>query len=151
MKHCGCSNQGADIEEQTNGTPRRLGGTELEKINAVTQRIIGSAIEVHRVLGPGLLESIYDAAMCIELDDRGLNYARQVRIPAFYKGRALGNYMVDFIVEDLVVVEIKSVTVMLPVYEAQLLTYMRLAAKRVGLLMNFKSHLMKDGIDRFVL
>jgi GxxExxY protein len=131
-------------------TPRRLGGTELEKINAVTERIIGSAIEVHSILGPGLLED-YDTALCIEFDERGIKYARQVRIPAYYKGRSLGNYLVDFIVEDLVVVEIKSVAIMLPVYEAQTLTYMRLAAKRVGLLMNFKSRLMKHGIDRLVL
>ena len=131
-------------------TPQRLGGTELKTINLVTERIIGSAIEVHRVLGPGLIESMYDAALCIELDDRGLRYARQVRIPAFYKGRSLGNYFVDFIVEDLVVVEIKSVANLLPVYEAQVLTYLRLAAKRVGLLMNFNSRLMKSGIQRFV-
>jgi GxxExxY protein len=132
-------------------TPRRLGGSELERINAVTERIIGCAIEVHRILGPGLLESIYDTALCIELDDRGLKYSRQVRIPAYYKGRSLGHYLVDFIVEDLVVVEIKSVAKILPVYGAQLLTYMRLAAKRVGLLMNFNSRLMKEGIDRFAL
>ena len=75
-------------------TPRRLGGTELEKINAVTERIIGSAIEVHSILGPGLLED-YDTALCIEFDERGIKYARQVRIPA-YKGRSLGNYLVDF-------------------------------------------------------
>ena len=132
-------------------TPQRLRGTELETINAVTQRIIGSAIEVHRILGPGLLESMYDTALCIELDDHGLKYARQVRIPAYYKGRSLGVYLVDFIVEDVVVVEIKSVANLLPVYEAQLLTYMRLAAKRVGLLMNFNSRLLKDGIQRRVL
>jgi GxxExxY protein len=132
-------------------TPRRLGGTELEQINAVTSRIIGAAIEVHRILGPGLLESMYDAALCIELSDRRLKYACQVRIPAFYKGRSLGNYFVDFIVEDLVVVELKSVANLLPVYEAQLLTYMRLAAKRAGLPMNFNSRLLKDGIQRRVL
>jgi GxxExxY protein len=131
--------------------PPRLGGTELKTIDLLTERIIGSAIEVHRILGPGLLESMYDAALCIELSDRGLKYARQVRIPAFYKGRSLGNYFVDFIVADLVVVEIKSVATLLPVYEAQMLTYMRLAAKRVGLLMNFNSRLLKDGIQRLVL
>ena len=123
----------------------------MEQINGVTERIIGSAIEVHRILGPGLLESIYDAALCIELDERAIKYARQVRIPALYKGRSLGHYLVDFIVEDLVVVEIKSVANLLPVYEAQLLTYMRLAAKRLGLLMNFNSRLLKDGIQRRVL
>src|SRR5207249_4657606 len=104
----------------------------------------------HRILGPGLLESIYDTALCVELDDRGVKYARQVRIPALYKGRSLGHYLIDFIVEDVAVVEIKSVANVLPVYGAQLLTYMRLAAKRVGLLMNFNSRLMKEGIQRFV-
>lgn len=132
-------------------TPPRLGGTELEKIDAVTSRIISCAIEVHRILGPGLLESMYDAALCIELDDRGLRHARQVRVPAYYKGRSLGNYVVDFIIEDMVVVEIKSVANVLPIYEAQILTYLRLTEKRVGLLMNFNSRLMKDGIHRFAL
>lgn len=131
--------------------PQRLEGTELERINALTERIIGAAIEVHRVLGPGLLESMYETAMCIELDDRGVKYSHQVSIPAYYKGRLLGDYRVDFIVENLAVVEIKSVTIVLPVFKAQLLTYMRLTAKRVGLIMNFNSRLMKEGIDRLVL
>jgi GxxExxY protein len=131
--------------------PQRLRGSELETINAVTKRIIGAAIEVHRVLGPGLLESIYDTALCIELETRGIKYMRQVHIPAFYKGRSLGDYIVDFIVEDLVVVEIKSVVNVLPIYEAQLMTYLRLTAKRLGLLMNFNSSLMKEGIHRVVL
>lgn len=131
--------------------PQRLEGTELERINALTERIIGAAIEVHRVLGPGLLESMYETAMCIELDDRGVKYSHQVSIPAYYKGRLLGDYRVDFIVENLAVVEIKSVTIVLPVFKAQLLTYMRLTAKRVGLIMNFNSRSMKEGIDRLVL
>jgi GxxExxY protein len=131
------------------GTPPRLRDTELEKIDRVTSRIIACAIEVHATLGPGLLESMYDAALCIELSDRRLQYARQVCVPAHYKGRSLGNYFVDFIVEDMVVVEIKSVATMLPIYEGQILTYLRLTAKRVGLLMNFNSRLMKHGIRRF--
>ena len=129
-------------------TPPRLRGTELEQINAVTERIIGAAIEVHHILGAGLLESMYDRALCIELADRGITYARQARIPAFYKGRSLGNYFVDFIVEDLVVVEIKSVERPVPLFEAQILDYMRISKKRIGLLMNFNSRLMKDGIQR---
>ena len=131
--------------------PQRLGGTELETLNVVTDRIIGSAIEVHRILGPGLLESIYDTALCIELDDRGVKYARQVRIPALYKGRSLGHYLIDFIVEDVAVVEIKSVERMNPVFETQLLTYLRLAKKRVGLLINFNSSLLKNGIKRMIV
>ncbi len=133
------------------GPPPRLRGTEFETIDAITSRIIACAIEVHRVLGPGLLEAMYDAALRIELSDRWLHYARQIRVPAQYKGRSLGHYCVDLIVEELVVVEIKSVVTLLPIYEAQVLTYLRLTGKRVGLLMNFNSRLMKHGIRRFVL
>jgi GxxExxY protein len=131
--------------------PRSHGDTELEQINIVTERVIGAAIEVHRVLGPGLLEGIYETALCIELDERGIKYARQVQIPAHYKARSLGKYDVDLIVEDLVVVEVKSVAHVLPVFEAQLITYLRLAGKRVGLLVNFNTKLVKDGIVRRVL
>ena len=76
-------------------------------INPLTQRIIGCAIEVHRVRGPGLLESIYEEAICIEFDDLGLTYTRQKRLPVYYKGRSLGEYCMDLVVEDLVIVEIK--------------------------------------------
>ena len=128
--------------------PQSHGVTEIDPL---TQRIIGSAIEVHRVLGPGLLESIYEEAICIEFDDLGLTYTRQTRLPVYYKGRPLGEYRVDLVVEDLVLVAIKSVERFNPVFEAQLLTYMRLTKKRVGLLLNFNSRLMKDGITRRVL
>jgi GxxExxY protein len=133
--------------ETTTG-PQRHGDTE---INALTQRIIGCAIEVHRVLGSGLLEPVYETAMCIEMDAAGLAYARQVRLPAHYKGRLLGHYRIDLVVEDLVLVEIKSVERMNPLFEGQLLTYLRITNKRVGLLLNFNSRLMKDGITRLIL
>ena len=131
--------------------PQKLRGAELERVNAVTNRIIGAAIEVHRILGPGLLEALYDTALCIEFDERRYSYARQVRVPAIYKGCSLGHYVVDFVVDDLVVVEIKSVSTVLPIYQAQLLTYLRLMARPVGLLINFNSRLMKEGIRRVVL
>src|SRR5437899_3137734 len=99
--------------------PQRHRGTEVEDLSGLTSRIIGAAIEVHKALGPGLLESIYEAALCVELEERGISYARQVRVPAYYKGRPLGKYEVDLIVEDLVVVEIKSVSCLTPVFEAQ--------------------------------
>lgn len=124
---------------------------EIPQINLLTQRIIGCAIEVHRVLGPGLLEAIYESAICIEFDEADLQYARQVSLPAYYKGRLLGEYKVDLVVDDRVLVEIKSVERMNPVFEAQLLTYLRLTAKRVGLLLNFNSGLIKDGIKRMIL
>jgi GxxExxY protein len=131
--------------------PQRLEGSELERVNAVAARAIGAAIEVHRALGPGLVEDIYGAALAIELDDQHISYARRVQIPARYKGRRLGNYYADFIIEDLVILEIKSVTTVLPVFRAQLMTYMRLTGKRLGLMMNFKSPLLKDGIERVIL
>jgi len=131
--------------------PQRHRGTEFEHINNLTQRIIGAAIEVHRALGPGLLESLYETALCIELDERGIRYARQVSVPAHYKGRSLGDYTIDLIVEDLVVIEVKSVAHVLPVFEAQLITYLRLTRKRLGLLINFNTQLLKNGIIRRAL
>jgi GxxExxY protein len=125
--------------------------TEPEDLSELTGNIIRCAIEVHRVLGPGLLEAVYESALAIELDDAGLRYVRQKVFPAFYKGRRLGQYQMDFIVEDLVVVEIKSVEVSKPLFEAQLLTYLHVAEKRVGLLINFNSRLLKDGVTRRVL
>ena len=119
--------------------------------NVVTDRIIKCAIEVHKQLGPGLLESIYENAMAIEFDLEGLNYKQQFKIPAIYKGKQLGEYRLDLVIEDLVIVEIKSVERFDPVFEAQLLTYLKLTNKRVGLLINFNSRLVKDGIKRFIL
>lgn len=131
--------------------PQSHRDTELENINQVTARIIGCAIEVHRVLGPGLLESIYERAMGVELDEAQMEHKLQVCIPALYKGRLLGQYRVDLIVQDLVLVEIKSVERPLPVFESQLLTYMRILHKRVGLLINFNSRLVTEGITRLAL
>jgi GxxExxY protein len=131
--------------------PQRHRDTENQERDPLTRQIIGAAIEVHRVLGPGLLETIYEKALCIELDARALKYARQLEVPAYYKGRLLGNYYVDLLVEDLVVVEVKSVITVPPVFEAQLITYMRLTKKRRGLILNFHSPVLKDGITRRVL
>jgi GxxExxY protein len=131
--------------------PQRHGGTEFERINNLTERIIGAAIEVHRALGPGLLEGLYETALAIELDERRIKCARQVKVPASYKGRSLGDYVVDLIVEDLVVVEVKSIAHVLPVFEAQLISYLRLTGKRLGLLINFNTRLVKEGIIRRAL
>jgi GxxExxY protein len=130
--------------------PQRHEDTK-NKADTLTHSIIGAAIEVHRSLGPGLLESIYEEALCIELDVREIRYDRQLHVPATYKGRSLGDYKVDLIVEDLVIVEVKSVSTVLPVLQAQLLTYMRLTKKRVGLLINFNAPVVKEGITRRVL
>ncbi|HJQ70680.1 MAG TPA: GxxExxY protein [Blastocatellia bacterium] len=120
-------------------------------INKSTERIIGCAIEVHRQLGPGLLEGTYESALCIELESAQLKYKRQVIFPVIYKGKEIGEYRLDLLVEDAVVVEIKSVSRADPVFDAQVLTYLRVTGKKVGLLINFNARLLKAGIKRFVL
>jgi len=119
--------------------------------DSLTEKIIGCAIEVHRVLGPGLLESSYEAALAIEFQDAKLPFRRQVIIPVFYKARPIGDHRLDFLVENAVIVELKSVERFDPIFEAQILTYLRLSGKRRGLLINFNSRLLKDGVKRFVL
>ena len=122
-----------------------------EERDALTEKIIGCAIEVHRQIGPGLLESIYESALCIELELHGLKFRCQTIHPIVYKGRTIGEYRIDLIVENAVVLEIKSVERHNPIFEAQLLTYLKIASLRRGLLLNFNSRLLKDGIKRFVL
>ena len=120
-------------------------------IDKVTERIIGCAIEVHRVLGPGLFEMTYESALCVEFGLNGLSYVRQAAVPILYKERAVGDYRLDLLVEDQVVVEVKAVERFDQIFEAQVLTYLRGTGKRVGLLVNFNSRLLKDGVKRFVL
>ena len=118
----------------------------------LTKEIIGAAIEVHRNLGPGLLESAYEICMCHELNTRGIAFQRQVEIPVLYKGVSLDcGYKIDILVEDKVILELKAVEGILLVHEAQLLTYLRLSGKRVGFLMNFHVSRMTSGIVRKVL
>jgi GxxExxY protein len=119
--------------------------------NAITERIIKCAIAVHRELGPGLLENVYEEAMDIECTLDGLVVQRQLKIPVVYRGKTIGEYKPDMLVNDSVIVEIKSVERFDPVFEAQVLTYLKITSKRVGLLINFNSRLVKDGIKRFVL
>jgi GxxExxY protein len=126
-------------------------GLGLEKINALTEKIIGCAIQVHKHLGAGLLESIYENAMCLEFDAVGMRYERQVAIPVNYRGHVIGEHRLDLLVEDTVVVELKSVERIEPVFEAQVLTYLRISGKKVGLLINFNSRLLTQGIQRFIL
>jgi GxxExxY protein len=119
--------------------------------NEVTERIIGAAIEVHRTLGPGLLESIYMPCLQFELAARQLRWVSQHAVPIVYKGMTLGSaYRIDLIVEDLVVVELKSVERLLPVHQAQVLTYARLVNCPVGLLINFNSPKLVDGVKRLI-
>jgi len=119
--------------------------------DALTEKIIGCAIEVHRNLGPGLLESLYENALAIELEAAGIPFERQVAVPVLYKQRPIGEYRIDLVVEDRVIVEVKSVERHDPVFEAQILTYLKITGKRLGLLINFNGRLVKDGVKRFVL
>jgi GxxExxY protein len=117
-----------------------------------TEPIIGAAIEVHKQLGPGLLESTYEECLCHELHLRGIEFQRQLDLPVIYKGLKLDcGYRIDLLVNDTVVVELKAVEQLLPVHEAQLLTYLHLARKPVGLIINFNVPLLKDGIRRRVI
>jgi len=119
--------------------------------NQLTNEIIGSAIEVHRNLGPGLLESTYEECMAYELQERELIIKRQIEIPVLYKGTQLEqNYRIDLLVNNQVIIELKSVNKLEPVHDAQLLTYLKLAKKRYGLLLNFNVPVMKQGIRRLL-
>ena len=121
------------------------------KENEISGKIIAAAVEVHRTLGPGLLESLYHACMEEEFRSDGLEFEREKLITLFYKERELRNFLrLDFLVERLVVVEIKSVEVLLPVHKAQLLSYLRLTEHRLGLLINFNSPVLRTGIKRIV-
>ena len=119
--------------------------------NELTQKIIGCCIEVHKNLGPGLFESVYEEALCYELTKSSIPFTRQQDIPIQYKGITLeAGFRADIIVADAVILEIKSVEKMSPVFAKQLLTYLRLTDKRLGLLINFNVNLLKEGIERVV-
>lgn len=117
----------------------------------LTAQIIAACIEVHGELGPGLLESVYESALCIEFFHRGLHFHRQKQLPVCYKGQNIGDLKLDLLVEDTVVVELKSVERHDPVFEAQLLTYMKLGGYKVGLLVNFNSLVVSKSIKRLTL
>ena len=120
--------------------------------NEITDQIIGAAIEVHRVVGPGLLESAYEDCLCHELKLRAIAFERQRPLPVEYKEIRLDcGYRLDLLVENTVVVEIKAVSTIEPIHEAQLLTYLRLGGWQVGLLINFNVPVLKNGIRRRVL
>lgn len=121
------------------------------EINKLTSEIIGSAIEVHKTLGPGLLESAYEECLCRELALRNISFERQLQLPIEYKGVKLDcGYRVDLLVAKSIIIEIKSVESLLPIHQAQTLTYMRLGNWQVGLIINFNVHLLKHGIKRLL-
>ena len=120
--------------------------------DAQTGRIIGAAVEVHRHIGPGLLEAVYHKCLGWELRTRNVPVEQNVLLPLSYKGTRLGTgFRIDLLVDHTVIIEVKSVASLLPVHEAQLLTYMKLAGIRKGLLINFNVPVLKDGVRRFVL
>lgn len=122
-----------------------------EQLDPLTRRIIGCAIAVHRYLGPGLLESVYRNALGIEMQFDLLPFERERVVDVTYRGRRLGEFRPDFVVQSEVIVEVKSVSTHDRVFDAQVLTYMRLTGLKKGLLLNFGRPVLKDGIKRFVL
>ena len=121
----------------------------LEHLNRISENIIGAAIEVHKFLGPGLLESVYEICLTEELEQRGLKVQQQVRLPLYYKGQLTKKFFViDLLVEDEVILELKAVDRVLPVYEHQLMTYLKLTQKNLGLLINFNVPRLIDGVRR---
>ena len=125
--------------------------TEREQLNGLTKQIIGAAIQVHRSLGPGLLESAYEACLAFELKKRGLRFEQQKALPLIYNEVKLDcGYRIDLLVEGAVVVEVKSVDALAPIHDAQVITYLKLSGCKVGLMINFNVRVLKDGIRRFV-
>ena len=126
--------------------------TEVNQLNLFTEKIIGAAIDFHQALGPGLLESAYEACLFFELSDRGLKVEQQKPLPIIYREVRLDcAYRLDLLVEDEVIVEIKSVERILPIHEAQLISYLKLSNLSLGLLINFNVKILKPGIRRLVI
>ncbi len=126
-------------------------GGRVER-DPLTEKVIGLAIEVHRVLGPGLLESAYEGCFCYELKANGVPHRRQVPLPVVYKSIKLDcGYRMDVVIDGRLVIELKTVDRLLPIHDAQMLTYLKLSGIRTGLLMNFNTPVLKDGIRRLVL
>jgi GxxExxY protein len=119
----------------------------------LTQRFIGLAIEVHRMTGPGLLESVYSEFLCMELEAAGISFESRAPIPVTYKNRTvpLGFLRADILVDNAIIVEVKAVASLVPAHQAQLLTYLRMSGIKAGLLMNFHAKLLKDGLVRLVV
>jgi len=124
----------------------------LEQPDPLTSQVIGFAIKVHRTLGPGLLESVYEECLAYEFSKANIECKRQVSLPIIYEGVRLDcSYRMDFVVDNRLLIELKSVDRLLPIHDAQILTYLRLSGCKTGLLMNFNQVALKDGLKRFVL
>lgn len=118
--------------------------------NSMTHRIIGCALAVHRELGPGLLEAVYESALCVEMKATGVEFRRQVGVPLYYRGELIAEHRIDLLVANRIVVEVKTVESINPIHIAQVLTYLRVIDARVGLLLNFKTAVLKHGITRVI-
>ncbi len=144
---------GLDHKKKTGKEIITTKSTEIQTdLNKITERIIGAAIAVHRELGPGLLESTYEACLTYELIDRGLAVERQKQLPVNYRDKRLDlGYRIDILVEEAVIIELKAVERLEPIHQAQLLSYLKLSGCRIGLLINFNVRVLKDGIRRLML
>ena len=119
-----------------------------EAVERLGKQVLDAAFQVHKTLGPGFVEKIYEEALCLELNARGIGFVRQKPVQVFYRERLIGTHRLDLLVGDAVIVEIKAVEKLLPVHEAQLISYLTATGVRLGYLLNFNSHLLKDGIRR---
>lgn len=141
-------NAGELLKIETQSSQRFMSYTEKD-YNRLTDSIISSAIEVHKELGPGLLESVYEVCLVSVLKSKGISIKRQVVLPVFFKGEQLEKeFIIDILVENNIVLELKSVETILPIHEAQLVTYLKLSDKKLGLLINFNVPLLKEGVRR---
>jgi GxxExxY protein len=137
------------MEHRDSETQRIIKGEEMAHLNQLSRDFIAAAIEVHRVLGPGLLESVYEVCLCEELLMRGIPFQTQVDLPLLYKGRDTGKtFKLDMLIDDTLIVELKAVEELKSVHEVQLLTYLKLTNKPIGLLVNFNVPYLRDGVKR---
>ena len=140
------------MNHQDTKTPRHHAGPVSAEVDRIAGQVVDAAFQVHSELGPGLLESIYEACLEEELSQRGVGVERQVSVPVVYRGRTLEQALrLDLLVDGCIVVEVKAVDGLLPVHAAQLLTYLKLSGRRLGFLVNFNVGAIKDGIRRLVL
>ncbi|MBI3578442.1 MAG: GxxExxY protein [Ignavibacteriales bacterium] len=122
-----------------------------EQLDQLAHEVIGAALEVHKRLGPGFLESVYEEALCIELNLRNIPFERQVPIDVEYKGRMMGQGRIDMLIDKLLIVELKAVEALAPVHTAQTISYLKATGKNLALLVNFNVSVLKDGIKRIIL
>ncbi len=122
-----------------------------KELDMLASAVIGAALEVHRILGPGFLESVYEEALAIEFGLRHVSFDRQRKVGVLYKGHEIGEGRVDFLVDDSLVVELKAADKLLPIHQAQVLSYLKTTGCRLGLLINFHESLLRDGVKRVVL